>query len=104
MTNEEKIETVKTLLDDPEATTEVVSVYLKLAENAMLKRLYPFTSVAEALPNQYDMDQCELAVRMYNRRGAEGETAHNENGINRAYGSVDDDDILSRLVPFAKIL
>ncbi len=104
MTDKEKIKRVQLLIGDTSATEEVVSVYLDLAKGAMLKRLYPFDTTHDTLPIRYDNDQCELAVRMYNRRGAEGEILHNENSINRKYGSVNDEDILSRLVPFAKLV
>lgn len=107
MTECEKVKTVQLMLgecDGLKLTDDVIKVYLKAAENAILKRLYPFESERRHLPFQYETDQCELAVRYISRRGAEGETAHNENSINRTYGSADDGDILARIVPFAKIV
>lgn len=104
MTNSEKIETVKVLFNDETVSDAVVGVYLTLAASKMLKRLYPFDSTKTAIPENYDMDQCELTVRMLARRGAEGEISHNENDIDRTYGSVDDEDILSRITPMAKIM
>ncbi len=106
MTEAEKIAMVKTLVeDDPGATDTVVPVYLTLACNAMLERLYPYDSDKDAtdLPTRYDTMQCELAARYYLRKGGQGEISHEENGVNRAYGSVDDEDILRRLTPFAKL-
>lgn len=104
MTVEEKITISKSLIGDEDVSDSIITAYLDLAKNAMLKRLYPFGTTDEILPPQYDMDQCELAVRMFGRRGAEGETSHSENSISRTYGSVNDEDILSRLVPFAKVM
>jgi hypothetical protein len=71
----------------------------------MLERLYPYdTEKGESdIPARYDTIQCELASRLFLRRGSEGETTHEENGVNRSYGSVDDSDILQRLTPFAKV-
>lgn len=106
MTQAEKITMVQTLVEnDPGATNEVVPVYLTLALNAMLERLFPYESnkSAEDVPVRYDTIQCELAARYYLRRGSQAELNHEENGINRAYGTVDDDDILKRLTPFAKV-
>lgn len=106
MTSAEKIAMVKTLVEnDAEATDTVVPVYLNLALNAMLERLFPYDSTKEAedVPVRYDTLQCELAARYFLRRGGQGEISHEENGINRAYGSVDDEDILKRLTPFAKV-
>lgn len=106
MTSAEKIAMVKTLVEnDAEATDTVVPVYLNLALNAMLERLFPYDSTKEAedVPVRYDTLQCELAARYFLRRGGQGEISHEENGINRTYGSVDDEDILKRLTPFAKV-
>ena len=106
MTEEQKKTMVKTLVEnDASATDDVVAVYLTLAGRKMLERLYPYdTSKGESdIPDRYDTVQCELAARLFLRRGSEGETTHEENGVNRTYGTVDDDDILNRLTPFAKV-
>ena len=106
MTKAEKIAMVQTLVEsDAEATTEVVTVYLTLACNVMLERLYPYddSKTATDVPERYDTIQCELAARYFLRRGGQGEISHEENGVNRTYGSVDDEDILKRLTPFAKV-
>lgn len=106
MTNEDKVTMVKTLVDnDPVATDELVNVYLQLASGKMLERLYPFCTDKDDsdIPSRYDSIQCELAARLFLRRGGEGETSHEENGVNRVYGSVSEEDILSRLTPFAKV-
>lgn len=107
MTNEQKVTMVQTLVgDDPEvATAALIDIYLQIACHKMLERLYPYdTDKTESdIPSRYDMLQCELGARLYSRRGGEGEISHEENGVNRAYASVDDEDILSRLTPFAKV-
>ena len=45
--------------------------------------------------------QIELAVSAFSKRGAEGQTAHHEGGINRSYGSSDiyPPELLSRITP-----
>ena len=106
MTDAQKIAMVQTLCEnDPGATDTVVPVYLSLACNAMLERLFPFDSTKkpEDVPERYDTIQCELAARYFLRRGGQGEINHEENGVNRQYSSVDDEDILRRLTPFAKV-
>ena len=104
MTDSEKIAMVKTLVEsDADATDDVVAVYLNLASNAMLERLYPYDESKTEIPSRYDTIQCELAARYFLRRGGQGEINHEENGVNRNYATVDDEDILKRLTPFAKV-
>lgn len=87
-----------------EASASLISVYLEMAAQRMISRIYPFdpSKTVADLPSNYDMLQVELASRYYARAGAEGEIAHHENGINRTYKSVDDEDILARLTPYCK--
>ena len=106
MTEAEKIAMVQTLVDnDATATNGVVTVYLRLACNKMLERLFPFDSAKgeSDIPERYDTIQCELGARLFLRKGSEAEINHEENGVNRAYSSVDDEDLLSKLTPFAKV-
>ena len=106
MTDAEKIAMVRNLADiDSSVEDAFVSVYLRLAYSKMLERLFPYdsTKTVSDIPSRYDETQCELAARLFLRRGGEGETNHEENGVNRTYGSVDDEDILSRLTPYAKV-
>lgn len=104
MDDSAKIAMVQVLTNnDPEATSEVCSVYLSVASEKIMQRLFPFGTTETEVPTQYDVLQCELATRLFLRRGAEGEKIHNENGIYRTWDSVDDEDILSRLTPYAKL-
>ena len=106
MTDAEKILKVQTLVEsDAEATDDVVSVYLNLACSTMLERLYPYDTTKDEtdIPARYDAIQCDLAARYFLRRGGQGEINHEENGVNRQYASVDDEDILRKLTPFAKV-
>ncbi len=105
MTINEKIATVKTLVNDSTLTDSFVTTYLTKAEYAIRNRMYPFDLPKEngqeitfVVPAKYEMLQCELACRYILRRGGEGELSHNENGINRSYGSVNDDDLLMEVM------
>lgn len=105
MTTEEKITIVKTLTNESDLTDELVTVYLSKAEKAIRNRMYPFSlpkengvEIAFVVPEKYEMLQCELATRYLQRRGGEGEITHNENGINRTYGSVNDSDLLCEVM------
>lgn len=104
MTLAEKIQMVQTLVNDSEATDALVTVYLTQAESAIFNRLYPFGIPDGAtVPTEYEVLQCRLAQRYFLRRGAEGEKVHNENGINRTYQSVSDEDLLSQIIQVAKV-
>ena len=106
MNGSAKTAMVQTLVEnDAEATASVISVYLDLAHYAMLERLYPYdsTKTVSDISERYDTIQCELAARYFLRRGGQGEINHEENGVNRQYGSVDDEDILKRLTAYAKV-
>lgn len=104
MTDAEMILTVQTLVDDEAATDALISVYLSKAKAVVLRRLYPFGMQKGAeVPDIYHMNECELAARYFLRRGAEGETVHNENGVNRTYGSPNDEDILREIMPYGRV-
>lgn len=100
MTDAEKIALVKNIVDDSRATDALVGVYLHLAEEQMMDRLYPFGRGTQTeIPAQWQTLQCELAARLYLQRGAEGEIVHIENGVHRHYHSVSNEDLLGRLTP-----
>ena len=106
MERADKIATIKELVgNDAKATDALVSVYLDRAESVILRRLYPFGIPDGAeFPEMYDMMSCELTSRYFFRMGSEGEQIHNENGIHRHYGSVNDEDILREIMPYVQVL
>lgn len=105
MTDAEKITLAQTFINDENATDALVGAYLEDAKSAILRRRYPF-----GIPNGADVEdiygmlQVKLAVRYYLRRGGEGEINHSENGISRTYGTVNDEDLLMEVTPFAKVM
>ena len=105
MTLAEKIVFLRQLVDnDPEATDELLTVYITLATDKIRARLYPMdASGNNEVPDKYDMICLELAQRYFFRRGGQGEIMHSENGVTRTYGSVNDNDIISQVVPYAVI-
>ena len=105
MTTAEKITMAQTLIGDEAATDSLVSVYLLDAKSAILRRRYPFGAPENAeVEPRYEMLQVKLATRYFLRRGGEGEIRHSENGIDRTYGSVNDEDLLMEITPFAKVI
>ena len=105
MTLSEKIATTKTLANESDLTDAFVTVYLNKAEFAIRNRMYPFGlpkvdghEITFVVPPKYEMLQCELAARYLIRRGGEGEIKHSENGIDRTYQSVNDEDLLREVM------
>ena len=88
MTEEEKLIALKAMVGSSD-TDEVLSTYLKLAGRKIIARAYPYDDTVTEVPTQYDTLQCEIAAYMLNKRGAEGQTSHSENGITRAYENAD---------------
>lgn len=106
MTTESKITLLKTMLDDS-TPDDVLNAYLELAGQKVLNRLYPYRKDTEALeiPDRYAMTQINVAVYLINKRGAEGQIQHIENGIHRNYGDSDvPDSMLSEIVPFCRAI
>lgn len=93
MTDEEKMIMLKDMLDPCEDSDEVLLSFLEISKGIILNKKYPYLDseqYAETdLPALYDSKQLRIAVYLLNKRGAEGETIHSENGIRRDYGSSD---------------
>ena len=105
MTTADKINRVKLLIGESDVSDELLSVYLEDAKDAILNRRYPFgVPFGADVPDMYESLQCRLATRYYLRRGAEGEILHNEDGVHRHYGSVNDEDLLMSVIQIAKVL
>ena len=106
MTTADKIEIVKVLIGtDEQVSDELLSVYLEDAKWAILNRRYPFSVPYGAeVPAMYENLQCRLATRYFLKRGAEGEQIHNEDGVHRHYGSVQDEDLLMEVIQIAKVM
>jgi hypothetical protein len=73
---------------------------LESAKAVILSRRFPFGDWPEELESKYKDLQIRIAVEMFNKRGAEGETAHSENGISRSYASANvSEDLLKEITP-----
>lgn len=102
MTEAEKIEILSAMTDQQGG---VLFAYLAIAEDKVLRKLYPFDNENKTLPERYHMTQVEIAAYLLNKRGAEGETAHSENGISRSYEDGDvPSSLLRDIVPYAGVV
>lgn len=108
MTCGQKIDMLKAMLG-PEDDTDrgVLDVYLKLAEQKILTRMYPFKENFDdvTVPDKYLMTQLNISCYLLNKRGAEFEIQHIENGIHRNFGSADvPDEVMKDVVPYAQAI
>jgi len=101
MTNEEKITSLAALISPDTADKDVLSQYIILSEGIVLGRRYPFGAPEGAtVPKQYEHIQLLVALELFSKRGAEGQTEHDENGIARKYESADiSPTLLRRITP-----
>jgi len=103
MTDSEKQEMLTAMTG--EADTTVLTTYLSLAEGIVLQRAFPYGDGTEEMPSKYDRTQVEIAAYLILKRGAEGETAHSENGVVRQYSSSDvPQALLRRIIPKGEVL
>lgn len=104
MTDDEKLSMVKTMSEGVD-TDETLLTYLKIAEKKILNGLYPFGGENKTIPEKYEIMQCEIAVYLLNKRGAEGQTIHTENGISRNYESGDiAETLLAQITPVVGVM
>ena len=88
MTDTEKLTYLRAMVGGSD-TDEVLSTYLVVAGKKIIARAYPYDDTVTEVPDKYDTLQCEIAAYLLNKRGAEGQTQHSENGITRSYANAD---------------
>lgn len=105
MTDSEKLNELRLLTRSNDDDATLLS-FLAIAKRKMMNRLYPFAKSFDGLgiPERYESLQLEIAAVLLNKRGAEGEVRHDENGINRTYGTQDvPPALLAELTPLCAI-
>ena len=109
MTDVDKLALCRVMVGEP-ATKEgwsddILLSYLKLAGRKIINRAYPYDDAVEEVPTRYGYLQCEIATYLLNKRGAEGEVSHSENGISRTYERADvPDSMLSEVIPHCGVM
>ena len=99
MTNEEKIERVSALIAPDTASEVLLLSLLEQSEGIILNRRYPFGAPEGAtLSATHEQLQLRIAVELFNKMGAEGQTEHAENGVTRKWEAGDISPSLLRLI------
>ena len=85
---------------------ELLSTFITDAEDAIMNRAYPYGYSAETVfPVKYDVLSCKIAIYLLNKRGADGQLSHSENGISRSYGGSDiPADMLQTVIPYCGVI
>lgn len=108
MTEVEKLSMLRVMVGQPnegEWSDDVLTSYLAIAGRKIINRAYPYDDTVTEVPRRYGYLQCDIAAYLLNKRGAEGEVGHSENGISRSYGSADvPEAMLSEVVPHVGVL
>jgi hypothetical protein len=98
-----QLEKLKLWLDIPDSTQDAkLQMLLDTAESAIEER--------RGLPDnpmeqRWNMKQIEIAAYLYNKQGAEGETEHKENGVDRKYESASiPESMLADISPVARVI
>ena len=103
MTEVEKLSMLRVMAGQPDEgdwSDDVLTSYLTIAGRKIINRAYPYDDTITEVPRRYGYLQCEIANYLLNKRGAEGQTSHSENGISRSYESADvPESMLSEVIP-----
>jgi hypothetical protein len=101
MDSEAKLNALKVAILPDTESNETLQFLLQMSESIVLNRMYPFGYDEGAqVPSRYEFVQIQIATELYSKRGTEGESSHDENGISRTYetGSVSNS-LLRQIIP-----
>lgn len=90
MTDSEKTARLAVLISPDTATDDLLNYLLEQAGGIVLNKRYPFgVPEGSTVPAQYEHIQIRIALELFSKMGAEGQTAHSENGVSRTYEAAD---------------
>lgn len=107
MNKDKKIDMLRQMMDGDDTDRGILEVYLDLAAQKVLNRMYPFRENYDGLevPDRYTAVQLKVANYMINKIGAEGQIQHIEGNIHRNWGSADvPDGMLAEIVPYCQAI
>lgn len=103
----QKVRMLQMMMDGDDTDEGILEVYLELARQKILNRMYPYKTDYTGLdvPDKYVSVQLNCANYWLAKRGAEGQIQHIENGIHRNYGDSDIPEAMLRdVVPFSQAI
>lgn len=105
MTLEQKVELTAGLAGvDYQTNQNDIKRFVLVAESKIRNLVFPHSDDPRDIPERYQCLVCEAAAYLYNKRGAEGQTAHSENGVSRSYESGDlPSSIIRQITPHGRV-
>lgn len=102
MTSQEKQARLEVLISPDKATDDLLVFLLEQAGSIVLNKRYPFGPPEGAtVPAAYEQIQIRIAVELFSKMGAEGQTGHSENGVSRSYEAADvSPSLLKQIIPY----
>ena len=89
---------LRELLGNPPESDEVLEFYLDNASDIICD-----IRNSDIVEKKYLTTQIKIAIELFNKRGAEGQVGHSENGIGRTYESADvSPSLLDGITPIVK--
>lgn len=109
MTDIEKLALCRVMVEQPATadgwSDDVLNAYLTIAGKKIIERRYPYDDTITEVPNRYCVLQCEIATYLLNKRGADGEISHSENGISRTYENANvPESMLRDVIPICGVI
>jgi hypothetical protein len=109
MSDVEKLILCRAMVEQPDTaegwSDDTLKSYLTIAGRKIIDRAFPFDDSVTEVPIRYGVLQCEIATYLLNKRGAEGETSHSENGVSRSYESADiPESLMSAIAPKCQVI
>lgn len=105
MEDSTKLTLLKSMTDEHDE--DILNAFLSLAEQAILTRMYPgvIDTTDKSIPDKYHSVQVQVASYLLNKRGADGEHLHIENGVHRSYetGGIPDS-MMKDVIPLARVV
>jgi hypothetical protein len=100
-----QLERLRIRITGKDISDEELEDILESAKAVILSRRYPFGDFPEDIEPRYKDLQIRIATEMFNKIGAEGETAHSENGVSRTYSSASvSEELLREITPKAGVV
>lgn len=93
-----QLQRLKKLVGNPNNEDEILQFCLDNASDIICE-----IRNSDKVESQYLTRQLNIAIEIYNKRGAEGQTSHDENGLARTYESGDiSDSVINKITPVVK--